>query len=479
MINAFHFRHAPFQALTTAVILVLVFPAFFQHGMFMDGTQYAVVARNMAEGKGTFWFPFLSASWEKHGQNCFLEHPPLAYWLQSWFFRIFNSSIYSERLYALVTFLLSAQFIRMIWRLMFKGNELRYFSWLPVLLWAVIPTVYWSYNNNMLENTVSVFVLAAVFFAILSFQNKKNALLYLWLSGSCVFLAILTKGITGLFPLVVVFIYSWKFRSFSFFETVKKTLAITLVPTLLFTALLYFSDEAYKSLMFYFKERLVFRVNHTAQVESRWLVLWWLISDLIVPAGLILLFYLFGKWRQLVKSANLFSKHVLFFAFVGLAGTLPLLLTFVQRAVYYAPALPYFALSLSFLILPVIQKWNEKPDIATIRYGLMFSWLLVAGAAIYPAMQFGKTSRDEEVLKEVHVLGKELKKDAVVGVPYSIYDNWDFQFYLLRYYSITLNPYPGMYQYKMLESSRNIDDAAYSEMKEIALSNYKIYKLRN
>ena len=87
--------HFAFSLFTVAVMLALVLPNLVQHGMFMDGTQYAIVAKNLAEGKGSFWFPYLSSSWEKQGQNFFLEHPPLIYFLQSFFFKICNGSFLS------------------------------------------------------------------------------------------------------------------------------------------------------------------------------------------------------------------------------------------------------------------------------------------------------------------------------------------------------------------------------------------------
>jgi hypothetical protein len=44
---------------------ILVVPKTLMNGMFMDGQQYACVAQNMAEGKGTFWHPYLSETWQK------------------------------------------------------------------------------------------------------------------------------------------------------------------------------------------------------------------------------------------------------------------------------------------------------------------------------------------------------------------------------------------------------------------------------
>jgi 4-amino-4-deoxy-L-arabinose transferase-like glycosyltransferase len=477
MLKALNHRHFPFQAFTTTVILVLVFPAFFQHGMFMDGTQYAVVAQNLAEGKGTFWFPYLSASWEKQGHHSFLEHPPLVYWLQSWFFKWMNSSIYSERMYSLLTFLLSAQFIRMIWRFIFKQHEAKYFSWVPVLFWAIIPTVYWSYNNNMLENTVSVFVLASVYMSIRALHSKGYSAWWLVLSGLFIFLSGMSKGLPGLFPVCVFICYSMVFRKHSFAKMIAWSGLILLLPMALLFSLFQYVPGAKESLMFYLNERLLFRIQYTEQVESRWMVLWWLISDLVVPFILVAVFYFVSRKR---KSTVIMEQHKswgVFFLLLAFCGALPFILTHVQRAVYYAPALPFFALAMAFIALPFVWKWNERPDKRTIRFGFILSFTLLIGALFFLVTQAGKTSRDKNILDEVHLLGAKLQHETVIGVPYSIYDDWDFQFYLLRYHKITLNPYPGNYQYKMLEKEQIMEDDSYGELMQ--LRQYKLYKKRD
>jgi len=61
-------------------------------GLHGDGVEYACVARNLADGLGTFWKPYL----EDYRHPVFHEHPPLVYWIQSLFFRIFGDGAYFE-----------------------------------------------------------------------------------------------------------------------------------------------------------------------------------------------------------------------------------------------------------------------------------------------------------------------------------------------------------------------------------------------
>jgi 4-amino-4-deoxy-L-arabinose transferase-like glycosyltransferase len=87
-LKIFSDNRLPFWLLTINAIVWLILLPLYQDGMFMDGVQYAAVARNLAKGIGSFWFPVFSDNYVA-GLNSFHEHPPLVYYLQSFFFKIF------------------------------------------------------------------------------------------------------------------------------------------------------------------------------------------------------------------------------------------------------------------------------------------------------------------------------------------------------------------------------------------------------
>jgi 4-amino-4-deoxy-L-arabinose transferase-like glycosyltransferase len=170
----------PFHVFTAAVILLLVLPQMVQHGMFMDGTQYACVARNLVFGKGTFWNPHLSDSWSMNLNNSFQEHPPLVYALQSVFFLIMGDTIYAERLYSSFILMLCVYFICKIWEKVVP-EKAESTAWLPVLLWFITPSVFWGFRSNVMENTLTLFVLIAVYFSFKSIGQTPKRLLFLFI----------------------------------------------------------------------------------------------------------------------------------------------------------------------------------------------------------------------------------------------------------------------------------------------------------
>src|SRR5690606_23111432 len=137
-------------ALTVSLSPIL--PFLVQHGMFMDGTQYAIVSRNLAAGEGTFWFPSLSPSWYRAGNTAFMEQPPLFYFLESLVFRITGDTIFAERIFCAVCLLITVILVRANWRILNSAElQQKMFWWLPASLFLTTPTIFWCYRNNMVE----------------------------------------------------------------------------------------------------------------------------------------------------------------------------------------------------------------------------------------------------------------------------------------------------------------------------------------
>ncbi len=131
-------------------LLPLAYPLF-SEGMFMDGVIYAAVANNLYEGYGSFW----DLSFSDTIIGPFRGHPPLAIYLESWFHHLFSGSFLSERIYSLFTWIANGFLIVCIWRNLKLPQNL---SWTPLLIWVLMPVVFWSFSNNMLENTMGIFI---------------------------------------------------------------------------------------------------------------------------------------------------------------------------------------------------------------------------------------------------------------------------------------------------------------------------------
>ena len=437
--------HLPFRLFTISVFIALICPILIQDGMFMDGQQYACVAKNLSNGIGTFWFPILSQTWWKANSNFFMEHPPLIYGIQSFFFTLLGESMYVERIYSLITAILTAFLLSKIWKLTCNENkELSKFGWLPILLWIIIPVCFWSYQNNMQENTMGVFTIASVFFSLKAIRENgtKTSLISILLAGVAIFMATFSKGLPGLFPLGIVVLYRLTHRDISISRTTLYSFILILLPVIIYS-LLFLNPTAFESLKFYVNERLLQRINNEPVVTNHFYIVYKLLIELLVPITIGAIILIISKVKNPTINYNHKNRNFSqLFLFIGLSGSLPLAFTPVQRGFYLLPALPFFALAIAHYIVPALHALFQSLDSNKIilRKLMRISIMVLSGVLVYTFLQIGKSGRDKDMLSDVYRLGSVIKKGSIADTDPTIYEQWNFQFYLLRYFDISLNP---------------------------------------
>ena len=472
-------KESAFLMLSILVILGLTLPAMIQDGMFMDGQQYACVAKNLAHGKGSFWFPYLSNTWYMSGSPYFMEQPPLVYYLQSIFFNLFGDSMYVERIYSLAVALLSAFLIIKIWKIFpFEDKSLHELSWVPVLCWISIPTTYWSFNNNMLENTMGLFTLIAVYAILHALIKNKQVLLFLIIGGLATFCATLSKGLPGFFPLACPIFY-W--LAFPEKITLKKALGISIilisVTVILYYCLLWY-PPAYESLHFYISKRLLYRVANNPTVSNRFYIFGGIFEEIIVPILLCLLvnFILgFKIKKELLAKVNI--KAIFFFTLIALSASLPLMLTPVQKKFYMTPAFAFFGIAIAIPLAIGTKTWyNQKFNTSqSLRKLKLFSGILLILLAGVCILFIGKSSRDKKMLNDVYLIGRLIPKESTITLATNMHEIWSLQFYLLRKYNISCTFPPNQKKYFLQEKNHPECDTLIYKKCNIKLEDYELY----
>lgn len=430
----FSARQFPFIILTASVVVFTLCINLFQDGMFIDGIQYAAVARNLARGVGTFWNPVLAQN-SVAELNSFHEHPPLVFFIQSLFFRVFGmNNIYPERIYCLFTFLATGIFMALIWRRIFKGQRSEQLWWLPVLMWTVMPIVFWAYTNDIQENTMGIFTTAAVYFFI-SAASNMNVLRSgnFYMGCISILLAAFCKGVPGLFPAVFFFIYWLSVAKINFSQAMKYSLEACVFMGVLILIILQ-SSEAKEALHTWFFDRMLKRISSDPTEASHFYILKGLLTEqlpAIILAVLVLIIY---RLKQVRNEMN--RGYFMLFILLGFAGALPLMLTLVQRNFYFIPALPMFAIAWALLIADglnyTIDSLEQRPKL---RKGLTVFVLMafITGTAITMAYA-GKIKRDRPVLEDVYTIKKLVPENSFVSVTSDImWMDWSFRCYMMRY----------------------------------------------
>lgn len=345
--------------------------------------------------------------------------------------------MYVERIYILVCLFANIYLIKKLWELIFKSDEhTRELSWLPVLFWITIPVCFWSFSNNMHENTVSIFILLAVIFIYKTVQSKELSLLPVVLAGVFVFLASFSKGLPGLFPIAVPFVFLYK-KHISFKKAALYAFVLLLIVASIY-ALLLLSSQARESLYNYFVLRLLKRVNDVPTTNTYFYTLFRAVVECGIMLGIALIVKLSTRHMLLERTDH--HARSISFLMIGALGILPLMLTLVQKGFYMVPALPFLAIGVAVYISPQINILITKLDKSKLLPSLKFIFIAVAIASItLPVLNIGKTSRDQDKLADIHLIGRTIPEKSVINCSPELLTDWSLQTYLVRYYFISLD----------------------------------------
>jgi len=473
-------RQLPFWLFTIAALLGLTLPVLVQDGMFCDAVLYTCVSRNLSQGIGSFWFPQYSTL-NVGGLPSFHEHPPLVFGIESLFFRVLGDHLYVERLYTFFTFAVAIALILRIWKVQFgKQPEVAPYGWAALLLWISSPLVFWSYSNNVQENTLNLFCLSAVLCCLLCYRDTKPRRGYLFLSGLFVFLATLSKGLPGLFPVAVPLIHWLAYRKISLLRAVKDMLLVAAVPVSCYLILLQFPDSR-QSLSWYFFNRFLFRVSSMPTAAYRLESLVRTFTELIPAFILIAITGTIAKIRRVPVFKTAQGRSVCFFLLTGAAAILPLMLTMVQKGLYLSPGFPYLAIGLALPVLPAIHDWTSH--LATegrpFRIITGITAALLAGVLVYSYMQTGKISREAEKIRDAYAIGTVVPRNTTITVPSFMYDEYDFVMpgFLMRYDRISISPFK-QYDYLLTPKGYPPPDTVHFTRVPLQTRRYDLYRYK-
>ena len=423
-----------FYILVCSLFLGVVAPSLFSDGMFADGVDNATISRNMAKGLGHFWRPHHTVTLAPE----FYDHPPLMFGMQSIWFRLLGDSIYVERFYSLTTFILVGISMVLIWREM--TNDIKT-GWLPLLFWFAVPKVSWACANNMLENTMSVFVAAAALFYLKSL--KANRIFFIGLCGLSLALGFLSKGFFALFvwsfPL---FIWVFNREKIKFFGLVGDTVLMTIFTAMPIYVLFALYPEAANYLKNYVDNQIFGRMLHLKTVASRFYIIDRFVKEIILPVmiGLVIVYI---AWRKKIdlRLVKPYLRNALTIFLLTLSGVFPIMISLKQSSFYIIAVYPFFALSLAYLLYPLVKKMLVRIDTHSTYYKKLvyFTGCIVVVSTVVSFAQVNRIGRDHNEIADCHQVIAEIGKDTIINICEDMFRDWSLHSYYARYGNISLD----------------------------------------
>ncbi|RKZ14800.1 hypothetical protein DRQ50_08415, partial [bacterium] len=381
-----------------------ILPILAGEGTFFDGLIYAVLSNNYAEGLGTLWNPHFSTTIHPTWH----EHPPAGLWLMSLFYRALGDGPLVEHVYSLFTAVVSGGLLVLVWReLVRREPELRSLGWLPLLFWLMNPQVTWSYSNAMLENTMTIFVLAAFWLLLKGLEAGARFWAWSLAAGVAVVAAVLTKGPVGFFPLVSVGLARLVWGRTTWSRVVVMSALMTAVVALA-GWLLWAWPEAHQGLGKYVNTQLLLSLKGSRGGSPDWPGFLEDILNTHLPALGVTVILLGVGWRRrmlgLIRREN--RRLALFLILLGCAGSLPVGLSPRHSLFYLLPSFPFYALGLAALVAPVAAALirEMRPAGRIHRILQVLTVVLLAAVLVVSATRIGGYSRDEQQIRDLKVM---------------------------------------------------------------------------
>lgn len=462
------------RLLTILAFMALLLPGVFRPGIFMDGLIYSTVAHNMANGVGTFWQPSFSAT----VMSSFHEHPPLAMAIQSLFFRMFGDAFFIEKIYSFLTALLTAGLMIILWKKSTpeKFNSL---SWWPVFLWITVPPVFWSYNNNMLENTMGLFSVIAVFLLYISLKrDPTRQLLYHIVAAASLIAGFLSKGFPSLFPLGFYFCYYLAYhREYQFGQMLRSTLQFVVVFAALVFLFLFWNQAALQSIADYLDAQLLPALAGKT-MDKPWYhimqALIWQITGIIALSLIILLLHYKGRLKRLLDEPD-GLRGFCFFLLIGFSATAPVMISPKQLTFYIVPSIPYFGLAFGYLTAHILLSLQSRVQIGS-RWNTILrftGYVMIIGVLAASILKAGEPIRERSLISDVEKIGNALPNGSIVSASSSLHNHYSLMGYLQRFYLISVDPSSKhTYPYYLAERGKQLPpgyDTMDIELEEFAI----------
>lgn len=439
--------------LLSIIVSWLVLLPTLQQSMFFDGLIYASIGRNMADGT-SIWRPYFSDTLFP----LFAEHPPLMMMLEAALFRIFGDHIWVEKIFSAALIIPTSFVLVKIWQHI-AGQDAALARLAPLfLIFTLICGKFsWAYSNNMLENMLVLLGYASALCSLSAVSSKKLKSKggFLIASGLLTFLAVLVKGPVGLFPLATIGIYWLTRQSISFRNAFVSSLCVVAVLCAAMGALALF-QEPRLYMQRYFQDQVMASLSGSRGHEGGGAyAVWTLIRVTLYPAAFTIGTYaacqvpaLKRRWTASVRSEPRRLSKALFYFSMGLASSLPLLVSPRIYSFYFNIALPWYAAGWTVLIAaPISTILAAFPEKTILLLRKVYTLALAVSLAIV-LFSFGTPGRDEEMIRTANAVADQVCENtpscrARIASCGDVGTNWQLHAYLQRLHRISLEPGNG------------------------------------
>lgn len=480
-------RQLPLWLFTLTVGGAATLPRLCAEGTFLDGEIYACLARNAAAGRGTFWAPHFSAT----TYTQWFEHPPLGIFLGSLPFRVLGDHILVEHLYAFAILLLAGWMLVAAWRRLFADQPgTRALGWLPLLMWLLNPQVTWAYANNMLECAMSLFTMAAVWLTVTGLIGPRVAWGRVLLGAPLLILAaVLTKDVVGFFPLATALALALAGGAVSWRRAWLVVIAQTAVVAALLALLLAWPAARENLVQFTQTQLLASLSGRRGETANQFVFLVKLFNTLLPSLLLAAFLWLAGRRHVNGKAPgpDRYARWSWALLALGLAGSVPLVVSERQSLFYVVPSFPFYALGLAVLVGPrtaaAMAAW--RTDSRRWQALTVATVVLLVAVAGWSISRFGTVYRSPAaradarlIVAHLHAADGGAAEEPVVEIPPNLAEDWGLETLLQRYGAVAVSRTAAAGRWYVASADPDTSGLVSWQRVPLATTTYHLYRSR-
>lgn len=440
------------------------------YGVFDDGMFYSCISRNLVfDAQASIWDLKVSNSLDYN----FNGHPPLAFWIQSFFFWLIGDVYWLERVFSLLMALLTILLIHKSWKLFNKEQ-----GDLAVFFWMCVPIVGWSYANNMLENTVTIFTTTAVWLILRQAIHKTYFVRSILGAALLIFGGTLVKGPVALYPLATASIYAFVYdRTF-----LKRALIGAFSMTFLIGFAYWMLYISSSRVQVFFDKYVELQLKGSLSgmdslAAHRLFLVQSIIEELLIVVSIIggmkfLSVYLPCSIREKINWRLAFL-----WLLIACSASLPMLISPKQLRFYIVPSMVFYSLSLATLAFPfwkALAHYFKDFSISRrfLKAGLLTGLVFCFSLSIINRKKY---ARSLDILPDSMIIGKVVPNHTEVYLNPRLFRTWNLHAYMYRYFYIDLSTDFKAQEYMITPKEKTFKNSVYKEV-ELNLSTLKLYK---
>jgi hypothetical protein len=231
----------------------------------------------------------------------------------------------------------------------------------------------------------------------------------------------------------------------------RYTLILLMTVVSLMILLLSLVPDAQEYFSFYWEQRLKAVITGSRSDDA---VTGWAKVFTLRMVGLHTLGILFiGCITYLIRRKLGFTNHhkhwIVFFVLLGMASTLPIMISTKQSEIYLIPGLPMIAFALAIYLSPLVSKYEiiiRRPEV------IQFLIVTIIMGVVWSVYHFGSYRRDADLIRDIEKLESTIGSGHQIGVDSFKMKNFIYHTYMQRIGKFELTEYATKPKYLITDS---------------------------